>query len=59
MRIAYSSKATPSASRRQAKALTLDVMKPNLTSGRSPPRPMSIGMAGRHQSEQVADISPE
>jgi hypothetical protein len=33
--------------------------KRNLTSGHSPPRPTSIGMAGRHQLEQVADISPE
>jgi uncharacterized membrane protein YfcA len=33
--------------------------KPNLTRGRSLPRPTSIGMAGRHQSEQVADFSPE
>jgi hypothetical protein len=33
--------------------------KPNLTNGRAPPRPTSIGTAGRHQSEQVADISPE
>jgi hypothetical protein len=33
--------------------------KPNLTSGRAPPRPTSIGTAGRLQSEQVADISPE
>jgi len=33
--------------------------KRNPTSGHSLPRPTSIGMAGRLQSEQVADISPE
>ena len=33
--------------------------KPNLTNGRAPPRPTSIGTAGRLQSEQVADFSPE
>jgi hypothetical protein len=57
LKLSSSASAASSFVRQRSGSSSKDIAR---TCGETPtPRPTSIGMAGRHQSEQVADFSPE